>query len=217
MTINNPDIIECPACGDTQLRSSLGSGNTSGALFFSDGQMIAPMLPRYPWLIKCRKCAVYFKIDKKTVKGSADYGDERPYVTFLSIEDTRKALANGLFNASKADSEEWENEMLDMRIELWWAFNMRLRGDSLHTENIWRSDEEKDAYTDNCRELLRMLAGYREDEDYLRRAEICRNIGAFDECRLLLDKVSAPEKYEKYISDIRGAADAQNAVMFEIK
>jgi len=52
-----PDYIyECPNCGSLLKRGSINSGNTFISTLYSDGKMIAPMLPEFPNLTKCRKC-----------------------------------------------------------------------------------------------------------------------------------------------------------------
>jgi len=216
MIINPPDIISCPICNAEQLRGSLASGNTFGAMYFSDGSMMAPMLPREPVFVMCRKCKVFFKITPKTVKGRVESGDNRPYVLFLTIEEGLKAIADGLVNGEQEGSKEWKDDMLGLRVELWWAFNKRLRGASQFTDKIWQNEGEKAAYVDNCRELLSLLSDGENDENHLHKAEILRNIGAFDECRQMLDKIENREKYEHYITAIRKKADEENTITFQI-
>ena len=45
-----PTIIECPHCNDKALKAGILSGNTFGAVSWSDGKMVAPMLPDFPTL-----------------------------------------------------------------------------------------------------------------------------------------------------------------------
>jgi hypothetical protein len=53
-----PDLLyECPDCGNRIKSRSIGSGNTIGARFYSDGRMDAPMLPDMPDLIACLGCS----------------------------------------------------------------------------------------------------------------------------------------------------------------
>lgn len=55
--IPGPDIYyKCPTCGAYLYTHSLTSGNTFGAKTYSDGKMVAPMLPEYPNLTKCENC-----------------------------------------------------------------------------------------------------------------------------------------------------------------
>ena len=151
MVINPPEIIRCPACKYEQLRLTLLSGNTIGAIYYSDGNMDAPMLPRYLVFVRCPKCGVFFKVKKENVVGEAGYRDERPQAKFLTIKENIQAINDGLFNGGNEGGEEWKNDMIGLRAELWWAFNVRLRRESMHTDMLWRSEHEKIEYTDNCR------------------------------------------------------------------
>jgi len=48
-----PDIIyKCPKCGSFLKNKSLMSGNTIGACHYSDGKVIAMMMPEYPYITK---------------------------------------------------------------------------------------------------------------------------------------------------------------------
>lgn len=49
-------VYRCPQCGNFLRRQSISSGNTFIATVYSDGKMIAPMLPEFPNLTKCKKC-----------------------------------------------------------------------------------------------------------------------------------------------------------------
>ena len=53
-----PDkVIECPKCKALARVFTLVSGNTFGARRWTDGRMIAPMLPRPPVIAKCGDCS----------------------------------------------------------------------------------------------------------------------------------------------------------------
>jgi len=54
-----------------------------------------------------------------------------------------------------------------------------------------------------------------DDEDYLCRAELHRNIGEFEECRLMLRKIEHLADYKSIIA-IRKAADEEKTLSFEI-
>ena len=82
-------IIKCPACQFLHQRESLISGNTFGAEYFSDGKRDAPMLPDFPYFVKCnnQECGVFFKIDKSVFTGEChDQSDTKapPMVAFLT-------------------------------------------------------------------------------------------------------------------------------------
>ncbi|RMG82711.1 MAG: hypothetical protein D6707_02420 [Bacteroidetes bacterium] len=60
-----PDILyNCPECGRTFYAESIASGNTIGAVFWSDGYIDAPMLPDNPPFVRCPHCKVGLWLDK---------------------------------------------------------------------------------------------------------------------------------------------------------
>lgn len=63
--ILGPDIYyKCPNCGTYLYTHSLISGNACGAKRYSDGKMIAPMLPEYPNLTKCEECGTIVMLSR---------------------------------------------------------------------------------------------------------------------------------------------------------
>ena len=67
-------IRECPECNAALERTTMMSGNTFGARFWTDGKMMAPMLPDRPWLAKCPKCTALFWIDE-----AKELGRQQPW------------------------------------------------------------------------------------------------------------------------------------------
>ena len=206
------EIIRCPSCQTERLRPTMASGNTFGSSAYSDGRFDAPMYMRSPYIVKCPACKVFYKIEKQSkdenavVRGYANIQDKRPHVRFLTVKQSMQAIGEGLFNGSEEGSGEWVEDMLRLRVELWWAFNKKPR-----------KDRENDAYNDNCHALLQLLADRAGDVDLLRRAELSRNIGLFDECRQLLGQIEDAEKYEKYIAAIKKAAEQGNLYTVRVK
>jgi len=198
-----------------QQRMNLMSGNTIGALYYTDGKMIAPMLPDIPHVVKCPKCGAIFKITSRVIKGSAK--KDLPDVKFLSIEEYRTALDTGLYNAGKKGSEGWKEDKLALRLDLWRAFNDRVRNNSeSDTAAPWNDPDEKAIYEENCRELLSMMNDGGNDTFYLLSAELHRNLGEFDDCRKTLQKLNEPEKYEGYVSAIIKACEDGYTMTFNV-
>jgi hypothetical protein len=68
-----PTIIrECSACGKHISQHTIGSGNTFGARFWTDGKRDAPMFPDQPWLVRCQHCGTLVWIDEQTQIGEID-------------------------------------------------------------------------------------------------------------------------------------------------
>lgn len=70
MKLGNSKIIKCPYCGTKKELMTLLSGDTFGAQFWSDGKMIASMLPEVSFVQKCPGCGkYYFGFEVPTEKG----------------------------------------------------------------------------------------------------------------------------------------------------
>lgn len=58
----NAEIVKCPYCGTKKELMNIVSGNTIGAVYWSDNKRIAPMLPQASPVQKCPRCKkFYFK------------------------------------------------------------------------------------------------------------------------------------------------------------
>ncbi len=98
--IPGPDIIyKCPKCSTLLKCGSLLSGNTIGACHYSDGKMIAMMMPEYPYITICKKCKKIFWLEEEFEVGTCNAWDESDslyanvsYANFLSIEEYHRAL-----------------------------------------------------------------------------------------------------------------------------
>ena len=73
-----PTIIrKCSACVKHITQDTIGSGNTFGARFWTDGKRDAPMLPDQPWLIRCPHCATLIWIDEQEQVGEIEPWGEK--------------------------------------------------------------------------------------------------------------------------------------------
>ena len=69
MTPGPCQIIECPACGALHQLATAASGNTFGALLWSDGKLDAPMLFNSPDIARCSHCRALFMLELVNVVG----------------------------------------------------------------------------------------------------------------------------------------------------
>ena len=158
-----PELIyECPNCGWIFERSSIGSGNTFGALPFSDGKLIAPMLPDYGMFTKCGNCNAILDISVLTEIGIHDW-----YVTHKSkwyIDPSSKKWTHteslGMQDFYKALALFPQHELY-IRQRILWLYNDNIRDNILKGYDIKDmlpySETEKDTYEDNCRALIKLL------------------------------------------------------------
>lgn len=182
-----PTIIrECSACRKLIAQHTIGSGNTLGARFWTDGKRDAPMLPDEPWLVKCPHCGARIWIDEQKQVGeiepwgardqdAAKFSDACPYGT-PSIHDYLAFLAKGVSDDQKKHY---------LRLRVWWAGNDERRQGA---EDAPMSSEE----TDNLRAFV-LLLDETEESDRLMKAEAMRELGHFAEARGLLSKPFSTE------------------------
>jgi hypothetical protein len=193
-------VYKCPNCGNLLKNGSLTSGNTFGAKIFSDGKRIAPMLPEFPNLTKCKKCNTIFWLHKLKEIGVYEWGDEKnskwqnaDKAEFLGIDDYFNALNKGM-----ATNKEVE---LFIRQHIWWAYNDKIRqGLKLFIDN---ADEER--WVDNL-EKLKILLDQSDINQRIMIAEINRNLGDFENCINIIQGIDDAELdwlKEKFLTECK--------------
>jgi len=180
-------IYKCPNCGNLLTNGSFISGNTIGAKIFSDGKRIAPMLPDFPNLTKCKKCNSIFWLSKLKEIGTYEWGDnENPEwqkadeAEFLEIEDYYNATINGI-------AENKEEELI-VRQQIWWSYNDKIRKD----QEIFNDEIDELRWSENVQKLKTLL----DQSDINQRimiAEINRNLGDFETCINLIQSIDNDE------------------------
>jgi hypothetical protein len=195
MTPGPVSIYECPNCKSFLKRGSILSGNTFGAISYSDGRRIASMLPDFPVITICSECENIFWIKKaekvgelfrRSIFEGADDECENedwlnaPWIKFLTTDEYFRVLDLKLYSDSDIEEERY------IRLNIWWGFNDRIR------ENInlqfFRSEEEKIRWKANVKRLLNILDD-NDTTDRLMKAELFRNLGFFSLCMDTLNEI----------------------------
>jgi len=221
-------VFSCPSCGERQKKNSLNSGNTFGAALYSDGKCIAPMLPAFPFFVKCPKCKVFFTATN--IVGEHDPYDsyvdssknelmfdnveikDIPFAEFLTIDEYKQAISEGLKYSCEEDKTEEKDDIHTMRILMWRAYNDFVRDG----KEQCISNNEDHAYEDNCREILHALQNESEDSFRMMRAEIHRNLGDFDMSLEELEKIEEPERFRLHITTIRKEIEKKNRLTVRV-
>ncbi len=187
MTFGPNYIYECPQCNHLISRGSTTSGNTFGMKLYSDAKRVTPMLQEFPSITKCPKCNHIFNIDDLKEIGKYSWGDDvidqwknADIARSLDIYDNFTALTK---NIAKTDNEE-----LEIRLNIWWLFNDRVR----NNENLFNLEDDKNLWFDNLNKLFKLLSN--EDEsDRIIKAEIYRSLGDFDNCMNIINSLDPKE------------------------
>lgn len=176
-------IYKCPNCGNLLTVGSLMSGNTFGAKIFSDGKRIAPMLPDFPDLTKCKKCNTIFWLSKLKEIGTYEWGDninqewqKADHAEFLEIEDYYSALINGI-------AENTKEELIVRRL-IWWAYNDRKRAG----KEIFFDESDELRWVENVQKLITLL-DQSDNNQKIMIAEISRNLGDFENCISIIQSI----------------------------
>jgi len=188
--IPGPDqVIACPYCGFLARQRTLISGNTFGAILWSDGKQESPMLPEFPAVTRCRGCKRFYWVDEAEVKGEIEaFGDKSKHMPkewehaeptqHLTIDEYSEALDTGV--GSDMPKEQY------LRVHFWWAVN-----------DIVRRNANAQIPTRYVQKLhknlakLSVLLDERDPNDRIMKAEIAREMGDFTQAIRLLRDVPA--------------------------
>lgn len=198
-----PTIIrECPHCHAALKEYTIGSGNTLGARFWTDGKMLAPMLPEFPWLAKCPQCRALFWVDEaKKLSEGYSVGEKwknAPCPEFPAEADFLNALS-----ATNLTSEK----TLFLRRRAWWFAN-----------DPARTNPAAAHFSPAQVKHLTALANLLEGKDgglRIQRAEIFRELGKFDDCAALLQQPFKEDWQKKNAAFIKALAAKKISVVRE--
>ena len=184
-------IRECPHCRAHVVEEDTLSGNTIGAKIYTDAKREAKMLPDHPALAKCPVCGGLFWVEEAV---EVDSG-------FEAAEGKKKVLA-----PSEAEMLAYltgqilpKEKEFYLRLRVWWMAN-----------DAWRRvPDAKPAFSKEQVKNLDALSALFDESlpgHRILKAEIARELGRFDECRLLLS-YQFEEGYDWAVSFIRKLAE----------
>jgi hypothetical protein len=221
-----PTLIKrCSKCQRLIEEETLISGNTCGALFWTDGEYYADMLPDSPELVKCPFCkALLWLVELEEVgdKGINHFDGFVPVKTpGIDLDITRPYKMpnmNDYFRLLKEKIESDEREAY-LRLRAWRAGNDKRRK-SEHGPARFKKNHGKPleplSYPEikNMKELICIL-DEQNDDDRLLKAELFRELGFFNQC---LGHLAKPlDEYKVSAAFIRELALNKDPWVREIK
>ena len=205
-----PTIIrQCSSCSKYISERTIGSGNTYGARFWTDGKRDAPMLPNRSLLLKCNHCDNLVWINEQAELGETGPWEPEADVT-LRFPDARPPSTPTLQEYAdflKAGMSNKKKEFY-VRLRLWWAGN----DDRRESEQPTPLDSFE---IENLRAFLALLDEAEED-DRLMKAEALRELGEFAKAEELLD-FKFDEEMTHAVDVIRELIKNRVATVAEIK
>jgi hypothetical protein len=210
-----PDIVlACPHCENPVRRVTFASGNNLGAVYWSDGKMVARMWPDVVNVTRCPACNEIFWVEDAKRLGQIDEYWKRsdPPDAATRWEDAPEIMhldAGGLASAIAATRSDRADRMQWLRIRLWHALNDPRRGTTQNRSPALQQALQQ-LFLPNLEMLLPLLD---EDEpgERLMKAEALREMGRFEEAMRLLVGIAA--EFEPEARQIRALAMRQDALV----
>lgn len=230
-------LFACPACGGHGRQRTLGSGDTRGAVLWSDGYCHAPMLAEISPLVQCAHCEHLFWLEDEKCLGQASAGDawaraqgsskdsanaSRAFLHIDRLEVALKATSTGCWRS--------EEEELYVRKRLWWRQNDSARaalgqtsptpkaGQTLPLAAPSANTPPSQKYLDNLAALAALIPA-QSPSDLVMSCEIARESGRFEDaqamCAGLLGQVE-DEWVKKVINEIHDRACASDRRVFTL-
>ena len=121
-------IVKAPDCQSPVKVSTLASGNTFGAVFWTDGKCEAPMLPDHSRLRKHPTEGILFWADECEEIGTIPFdGDQQQAERWKDVPYDEEPTEQDLFSALESDIADTDEKIRYLRIRLWWAGNGPIR------------------------------------------------------------------------------------------
>lgn len=208
-----PDrIVACPNCSALAKYMTLQSGNTIGAELWTDGHRIAPMMPRPPAVVACHACGACYWLADARVVGEIEpnlYGGKparsanpahaaAPEVAEPDEDTFYRALGTGL-----AATPEQQRTV---RILAWWRSNDAAR--ARPKSGAAAGARESEARRANL-EALAALLDEGDEDDRIRKAEVCRELGDFAPALALLERCTTPD-CARVVGQLRSLCEARD-------
>jgi len=176
------------------------SGNTFGAVFYSDGFLAAPMYKNQQLLLKCTNCNSFFWLNDNKIELDKSTNQFNDYDYNLSINDYIKFLNE---NNNLTDQQE-----LFIRHQIRWLYNHDYRNKNIELK--------LDSFQiDNLNKLLLLYQRLLGKDDFLlNKADILRNLSLFDKAENAILKIKHIKS--PYILKLLNAIKQKNNSILEI-
>ncbi len=205
-------IRECPGCQEPLKQYTIGSGNTVGAKFWTDGKWDAPMLPYQEPVVKCPKCSRLFLINKAKEIGRRDLWEEAGQSKrkwdpkWDKAPEPLKPSEEELLNFAETQKGLTTEEQVIVRRRAWWLANDGIRYNKKGAVQKFSERERKSL------QALYQLLDEKIPKQLICKAEIARELGDFAACEQLLSN-KLDEKVKSSADYIRKLAQKKDRLV----
>ena len=202
MTTYQIEVKQCPNCNCKFAVLNVGSCNTFGAKFYTDGFVSGPMYDEGDALLICPNCDKYFWREdiptQEIVRDSEFFRDPAK----RSLPNAKRVYARNYENTLR--QALWKNKAQEkyIRIRAWWSFNSSYRS---HPTKDFTLPFEQEA---NLRSLLQLL-DTNDPYTSIIKAEILRELGEFNESLAVIDQ-TFDDRYLQVVDVIKRLAKSGN-------
>lgn len=208
-------LVKCPYCGTKKELMTLASGNTIGAVYWSDNKRIAPMLPSASPVQKCPHCGKYYLKNKQ----ESESGDTFSFKTGdLTYPEWKEAFAQFVNQSTQTGLNRYtaitEKDLVDIRFWLIHAYN-----DHYHREKVAGHSQEEYAFFCGVVNDFIDAFDWASVNNPLLKAEYYREANEMEKCAKVLNSISYGQlqDFEKGIYDgIKGRMEKKDNVVFEL-
>ena len=168
---------------------------------WSDQKVDLPSLPSISPVLRCPVCKKYHFYHRSQIVGECRtyYNDDFGYLSYESLKEALVELA------PKGEKEK------ELRMMLLWAYNDKYG--QMHNVEILPAElvNERKFFRENAIALFRL-----KPDDYLLHAELFREMGEFDNCLAVLDKI-VDNKQSRDYATIRERARSKDSNVFIVE
>jgi hypothetical protein len=173
------------------------------------------MLPRPPDIVKCSGCAeCYWLADARSVGVIPSWGDASEAVdpAWTAAPEVQEPTEDEYYKAIHGGLAVGSQQERILRTLAWWRRNDAFRDFQAD------SGATTDKGSEECRrnmETLAVLLSQENENNWLMKAEVLRELGQFESSKAILDGVSSSE-YRTVVAQIRDLCDAGDTVVREL-
>lgn len=213
-----PLLLKCPKCGEEKRMMSIISGNTFGAVQWSDAYCEAPMLPTLSEVQKCPKCNSYFLLSQAKYRydeaEDAQFSGDTGRLTYMEMKEALCILEKDSLTI---------DDQINIRLEFLHRYNDAFReikeSDEIYSDNpsLERNDADRNLNLEQIKALIGLL-NKDNNNQILLIAELYREAGDFEKCLETLNQFHTYSDYERsFVEKLQRKALERDARVFVIE